>query len=177
MSDDALASAVEALDIAVFEQRPDGGFTSIGSVPAWFRTFGRSSTFPFLGSFLEEARTFWSEPRQTPLRWGPCTEVDANGQQLQFMVSAVSFPSHKFLIFELNRGGDEIQATLQLARQRALDHEAAIKELRAFATAIIELASQAGEAMIRSDREHLLRRIASMGAALIERVDRMREAK
>ena len=52
----------------------------------------RNPTFPFLGSFLSQARQFWSEPRADRLTWGPCAEVDPEGREFHFTVSAVSLP-------------------------------------------------------------------------------------
>ena len=171
MTEHALTSAVEALEIAVFEQRPDGGFRSVAPVPSWFRTFGKSTTFPFLGSFLDEARAFWSEPRATPLKWGPCAEIDESGRQVQFIVSAVSAPTHKFLIFELDRHIDDIQHTLQKAREQALIHEAAIKDVRTCATAIVGLTRQLHEAPADPDRDELLQRLSRASETLIQRIE------
>jgi len=123
MSNDALQAAVTALEIAIFEQGPDGGFTSVGTPPAWMAAFRRNPTFPFLGSFLPQARQFWSEPRADRLTWGPCAEVDPEGREFHFTVSAISLPDHKFLVFELDRHAEPMRALLQQAREQALARE------------------------------------------------------
>ena len=92
MSNDALQAVVAALEIGIFEQGPDGGFASVGTPPAWMAAFSRNPTFPFLGSFLPQARQFWSEPRPDRLTWGPCAEVDPDGREFHFTVSACRCP-------------------------------------------------------------------------------------
>lgn len=123
MSSDALAAVVTALEIGIFEQGPDGGFSSVGTPPAWMAAFSRNPTFPFLGSFLPQARQFWSEPRADRLTWGPCAEVDPTGREFHFTVSAVSLPDRKFLVFELDRHAEPMRALLQKAREQALARE------------------------------------------------------
>ncbi len=120
MSNDALQAVVSALEIGIFEQAPDGGFASVGTPPAWMAAFSRNPTFPFLGSFLPQARQFWSEPRADRLTWGPCAEVDADGREFHFTVSALSLPDRKFLVFELDRHAEPMRALLQKAREQAL---------------------------------------------------------
>ena len=122
---DALAAAVHALDIAVFEQSPEGTFISVAPVPAWMTAFSRNPTFPFLGSFLASARDFWAEPRTGRLTWGPCAEVDEAGRQFHFTVSALSLPDHRFLVFELDHDAEQTRAALQKAREVILENEQA----------------------------------------------------
>jgi hypothetical protein len=123
MSDDALQAVVAALEIGIFEQGADGEFISVGAPPAWMAAFSRNPTFPFLGSFLSQARQFWSEPRADRLTWGPCAEVDPEGREFHFTVSAVSLPDRKFLVFELDRYAEPMRALLQKVREQALAQE------------------------------------------------------
>jgi hypothetical protein len=122
MSNDALQAVVAALEIGIFEQRPDGGFSSMGTPPAWMAAFSRNPTFPFLGSFLPQARQFWSTTHADRLTWGPCAEVDADGREFHFTVSALSLPDLKVLVFELDRHAEPMRALLQKAREQALAH-------------------------------------------------------
>ena len=124
MSSEALQAVVTALEIGVFEEGPDGGFTSVGPPPAWMAAFSKNPSFPFLGSFLPQARQFWSEPRADRLTWGPCAEVDPAGQPFYFTVSALSLPDRKFLVFELDRQAEPMRALLQKAREQALGRPA-----------------------------------------------------
>ena len=120
MSNDALQAVVTALEIGIFEQGADGGFTSVGTPPAWMAAFNRNPTFPFLGSFLPQARQFWSEPRPDRLTWGPCAEVDPEGREFHFTVSAVSLPDRRFLVFELDRSAEPMRLLLQKVREQEL---------------------------------------------------------
>jgi hypothetical protein len=122
---DALAAALGALEIGVFRQDDDGGFVSAGPVPAWMAAFARNPTFPFLGAFLGQARAFWREPQAERLTWGPCAEVDDQGREFHFLVSAISLPEHKLLVFELDRSAEAMRAVLQKARDQALGRDAA----------------------------------------------------
>jgi hypothetical protein len=82
--------------------------------------FSKNPSFPFLGSFLPQAREFWSEPRADRLTWGPCAEADPAGQPFYFTVSALSLPDRKFLVFERDRHAEPMRALLQKAREQAL---------------------------------------------------------
>ncbi len=54
-----------ALDIVVMERRLDGSFLPLGALPPWFTGLGRDGTFPFLGTFLEEAAHILENPTLT----------------------------------------------------------------------------------------------------------------
>ncbi len=120
MKPESLEAVVRALVIGVFEQVADGAFTSVAPLPDWMRAFSQNPTFPFLGSFLIEARAFWAEPRDTRLTWGPCAEVDEAGREFHYRVSALSLPDHKYLVFELDHHAEETRAILQKAREVVL---------------------------------------------------------
>lgn len=125
MTPESLEAVVRALEIGVFEQGADGEFTSVSPLPDWMRAFSQNPTFPFLGSFLNEARRFWSEPRDTRLTWGPCSETDETGRTFYFRVSALSLPDHKFLVFELDHHAEETREILQKAREVVLHRQRA----------------------------------------------------
>lgn len=120
MDREALGALFLALEMGVFERDSAGGFVSVGPLPSWMTALVTGPSFPFLGSFLEEAREFWAVPRADALRWGPCTERDAAGQELHFTVAAVSLDVHKMLIFERDRSAETIRALLQHTRGKAL---------------------------------------------------------
>jgi len=120
---ESLEAVVRALEIGVFEQVADGAFTSVAPLPDWMRAFSQNPTFPFLGSFLIEARAFWAEPRDTRLTWGPCSEVDEAGREFHYRVSALSLPDHKYLVFELDHHAEETRAILQKAREVVLQRQ------------------------------------------------------
>ena len=87
--------------------------------PGWRPSVG-IRPFPFLGSFLPEARRFWSAPRPDRLTWGPCAELDPEGREFHFTVSALSLPDRQFLVFEIDRNAEAMRALLQKAREQAL---------------------------------------------------------
>ena len=123
MKPESLEAVVRALEIGVFEQVADGAFTSVAPLPDWMRAFSQNPTFPFLGSFLIEARAFWAEPRDTRLTWGPCSEVDEAGREFHYRVSALSLADHKYLVFELDHHAAETRAILQKAREVVLQRQ------------------------------------------------------
>ena len=118
---EALEAAVAALEIGVFRQDDSAGFVSVGRVPSWMSAFARNPSFPFLGAFLGQARHFWSEPQEGRLTWGPCAEVNERGEEFHFLVSAISLPSHKLLVFELDHAAAPLRAVLQKVREQALN--------------------------------------------------------
>jgi hypothetical protein len=117
---EALEAALSALEIGVFAEDESGGFVAVGPVPAWMSAFARNPSFPFLGAFLAEARQFWKAPQPGRLTWGPCAEVDERGGEFHFLVSAISLPARKLLVFELDRAAEPMRAVLQKAREQAL---------------------------------------------------------
>ena len=64
---------LSAIDVAVFERRPDGSF-ALAPPPRGLRIVA-DATFPFLGHILEEANEFWGRGSRAQ-DWGPCAEVD-----------------------------------------------------------------------------------------------------
>jgi len=127
VKNDAIGAALSALEIGVFERGADGGFSSLATPPAWLQAFSSDTSFPFLGSFLEEARQFWAEPRPSRLTWGPCAATNPDGTELHFRVSALSLPDRQFLVFELDPGAVMMREILQKAREQALERGGAAK--------------------------------------------------
>jgi hypothetical protein len=117
---EALEAALSALEIGVFAEDGSGGFLAVGPVPAWMAAFARNPSFPFLGAFLSQARHFWKEPQSGRLTWGPAVEVNERGEEFHFLVSAISLPSRKLLVFELDRAAEPMRAVLQKVREQSL---------------------------------------------------------
>jgi hypothetical protein len=124
MNDEVLASVLHAVGVAAFERRDDGSFTAVAPPPPWFAGLASDGTFPFLGHVLEEAVAFWDARTTGAREWGPCAEVDANGREFHFMVTALADGRTRYLLFRLDSGSDRMQAVLQQVRERALDAEA-----------------------------------------------------
>ena len=143
MNDDVLASVLHAVGVAAFERKDDGSFAAVAAPPAWFAGLASDGTFPFLGHVLEDAIAFWNARTVGSREWGPCAEVDANGREFHFMVTAVFDGRTCYLLLRLDSGSDRMQAVLQQVRERALDADARARRkseaARDVSTAIHEL--------------------------------------
>ena len=119
---DAVAVVVllPSLGIAAFEQNADGAFQPLAPAPAWFAGLGKDGTFPFLGHILEEAAAFWASKTDGVREWGPCADVDDNGQEFHYMVKAVTIGTRAFLVFQLDEAAERMREVLQKVRSDAL---------------------------------------------------------
>jgi hypothetical protein len=114
---------LSALDMVVFVRQPDGSFAAIGRAPGWFQSLSTDLTFPFLGTFLETAASFWTEPGDGCLWSGPCEQVDQTGRTFHFEVAAVSAGADRYLVFERRPEFEAMQQVLQKARELTLGQE------------------------------------------------------
>ncbi len=120
MTDDLLKTLLPAIDIAAFERRTDGTFSSIAPHPAWFSRLIGDVTFPFLGHVLEEAVAFWDSGTAARREWGPCEEVDDAGRPFHYKIIALTAGARQYLLFQLDRESDRMRDVLQKVRQDAL---------------------------------------------------------
>ena len=120
MTDNALSTLLAALDIAVFERRPEGDFQSLVPPPKWFKRLARDGTFPFLGHILEEATTFWNSGSEGLRAWGPCADVDESGAEFHYRVKALRVQTRAYLVFQFDEGAEELRKVLQKVREDAL---------------------------------------------------------
>jgi len=147
MSNDATtATILSALEIAAFERRTDGSFVSLVPVPEWFSVLGKDQTFPFLGTFLEDARIHWASSPSGRLRSGLCSETDEYGREYHFEVSAIVLGGRNLLIFELAPALEGMRLALQKARQQALNEEARGKSQGELLAAVTTLSVNAQDA-------------------------------
>jgi hypothetical protein len=116
MSDDVLKMVLLALDLAAFERREDGSFSSMAPRPEWFGRLVADPTFPFLGHILEEANEFWATGESGRREWGPVAEVDESGSEFHYKVAALAVPGGQFLVFQLDLGSDQVRQVLQKVR-------------------------------------------------------------
>jgi hypothetical protein len=135
MSEDLLKSLLPALDIAAFERREDGSFTSLAPPPAWFGRLVADPAFPFLGHILEEANVFWRSGGPGLREWGPVAEVDASGAEFHYKVAAVVTADARFLVFRLDQATEQIRRVMQTIRSRQLEAEQSGPESAAGQTA------------------------------------------
>src|SRR6476646_1202450 len=117
-NDSTITPILSALEIAAFERRPDGSFVSLVPVPEWFSVLGKDQTFPFLGTFLEDARIHWASSPSGRLRSGLCSETDDYGREFHFEVSAIVLAGRNLLVFELAPALEGMRLALQKARQQ-----------------------------------------------------------
>jgi len=120
MSASQLETLLPLLDVAAFVRHGDGSFSAISQPPAWFERLTSDTTFPFLGHILEEANGFWQRGLQGAADYGPCAEVDDNGREYHYLVTAVSGASAQYLVFQIDRGADRMRSVLQKVRSEAL---------------------------------------------------------
>ena len=119
--DAAVAALLPSLGIAAFEQNADGAFEPLAPAPAWFAGLGKDGTFPFLGHILEEAVAFWASRTDGVREWGPCADVDDNGQEFHYIVKAVTVGTRALLVFQLDEGAERMRDVLQKVRSDALE--------------------------------------------------------
>jgi hypothetical protein len=108
------------LDVVVLERRLDGSFVPLVPVPGWFAGLEKDGTFPFLGTFLEEATQFWAGTVRGRLPSGLCAATNAEGREFHFEAVAVAISGRHLLLFELPRGVDDLRSILQEAREEKL---------------------------------------------------------
>ena len=128
MTKDAVIALLPTLGIAAFEQNADGSFQPLAPAPAWFAGLGKDGTFPFLGHILEEAGAFWASKTDGVREWGPCADVDADGQEFHYMVKAVTSGAGAYLVFQLDEAAERVREVLQKVRSDALAHAQRPKE-------------------------------------------------
>ena len=120
MGDDLLAGLLQAMDMVVFERRPDGAFVTITEPPRWFALMNADLRFPFLGHILAEAGDFWDRRVPGVQDWGPAAELDEHGKEFHYKVMAVQAEERQYLVFQLDRGSERMRETLQKVREKAL---------------------------------------------------------
>jgi hypothetical protein len=123
MDTPALTAVTAALGIAVFVRHGDGSFDSLGPAPAWFVRVTSGETFPFLGHILEEANVFWQRRTEGRLDWGPVAELDKDGHEYHYTVTALTANRAQFLVFQLDTGAERMRDVLQKVRAEALSAE------------------------------------------------------
>ncbi len=130
------AGLLARLNIVALERRAMGQFKPLGAAPEWFERlfadvretggeFRLASDVSFLGNFLVDAETFWVARKAEVPRSGIWCEEDAHHNEHYFEASALSVESRELLLIEqLGTRYREKQATMQEARNRALQLEA-----------------------------------------------------
>jgi len=141
-----------SLGVTVLERTDDGSIVPQGPTPDWLRTSftgDPASRSTFLEGFLPEAEDFWSQGQPGRVRSGLCTEVDSEGSERHFEISAALAGHRKLLIVEsLESEFGERQQLYQRAREINLLREklerteAALRAAKEVAEAATQAKSQ-----------------------------------
>ena len=176
----ALATVAGALGIAAFSRQADGSFEPLGPAPDWFVTVTSGDTFPFLGHILEEAGTFWQ--RATPGRadWGPVAEVDGQGREYHYLVTALTVGTNQFLVFQLDAGAERMRDVLQKVRSEALSaeqdhasHRAAAESLHKTNGEIKTLLTQLSRTGLSPEQTELFKGLSQRSLSLTNGIGRL----
>jgi hypothetical protein len=181
MSDEILKTVLPALDLAAFQRRADGTFTSLAPRPAWFARLVADPTFPFLGHILEEATAFWNSGEAGRREWGPVAEVDDSGSEFHYRVTALTSAGSQFLVFQLDLGADQVREVLQKVRTDMLAAEqragSDARERKAHLSRLRRSADAFGDAILRgvlkkkTSVDPVLEALTTTGGELLEAID------
>lgn len=131
--DPGVIGIFSTLDIAVLKPTAHGVFTVAAPPPHWFLPLVADpigddslvSAFPFLDSFLPNARDFWARVEAGSLRSGTWVQRDSPDSESAFEATALRALSENYLLIAML--GEEFQqrrSALQSARSRGLEKEA-----------------------------------------------------
>jgi len=133
MQNPVLIDLLNALDIVVMEQKEDGSFRIVGSVPQWFMTlnpaalrdgdaFKPEGESEFLANYLIDAANFWAAQESGQLSSGPWIETDGSGNVFELEATAVAAGQKRLLLLEqVREAHQEKQAIIQTGREMQLD--------------------------------------------------------
>jgi hypothetical protein len=176
MTDDLLTTLLPALDVAAFKRDAGGSFTPIAPPPPWFTRLA-DVTFPFLGHILDDANEFWRSGRPGTCAFGPCAEVDETGREFHYTVKAIMVaPSgNQFLVFELDRGSEQLREVLQKAREQTLaldsnreNQSRSAADIRRTGREILQLLHQLSASSTNTAQAELLTALRAKCSALIK---------
>ena len=163
MSESLLSTLVGILDIVVLERLHGGSFRQIGTEhpPSWFTEAFHNAdpgapvtlvqAFPVLDSFLSDAEVFWQRMAYGRLDGEPFVLSGAGGQEVALVMTAVALQGRHFLFVQRVAGFDEQRRILQVARDKALDHEQVVRQIDALRRPVSKLTTLADELSQSSD--------------------------
>jgi hypothetical protein len=154
MRDPILTDVFHALDLFVAERLPNSSFVALTPPPRWLTRFLSSTAegapitlvqaFPFLGGFLTEAEGFWRDGASRSMTSGPFA-VDDPGGELLLRAWALNVGVNTLLVLARLKGEADTRPMLQTARDNALAHEKAVRQIGATDAPLRELSRLAGE--------------------------------
>lgn len=180
MSEHRLATVLHSLQTAAFTRLPDGSFEPLAPPPDWFRRITAETTFPFLGHILAEAAAFWQRGTPGSTEWGPCAEVNEDGVEYHYMVSAIVADGGQYLVFQLDSGADRMREVLQKVRSQALSaeqdaasYEAVVAEMRRTNKDVKELLQLLVVSNLTPPQLELINKLAAKSVDLIGSASRL----
>jgi len=137
-SAEPLQDVVRGLGLAVLEWSA-GQWRIIGEAPAWCTQFCSCplnsaelpSTFPFLDTFLGDARRFWDEEKEGRLRSGAWVQRGSDGIERVLEAEALLTRGRRFLLIRLaGEDWEERRIAIQALRSQRLSDERKEKRAR-----------------------------------------------
>ncbi len=136
----ATPSLFGALDMLVFERRPDGRFARASPLPEWYRALGRGEgdaadvapedAFPFLDVFLREAREKLGASASGRVDSEFWTETSSGGDEVHLRAASVRAEGKDLLVVSRDDASfREQRLILQRARDLKRAHSALAREL------------------------------------------------
>lgn len=131
---------IRALNVAVFELRPNEKLRLISDSPEWLTRLwpeavnGDSlyleSRFLFLSDFTQMALEHWQASHRTPLDSELWTEIDAKGSEILLKATALLFDEKQlFLVQPSTVDQERFRTLLQEGRNLAIDHYQLLKSV------------------------------------------------
>lgn len=179
MTSERIASDLfNSLDVLALERLDDGLFRLIGAVPGWFERLYPTAISEtgylkltdeliFIESFLAEAAGFWTANSSGRLKSGSWCETDSSGGEQYLEASALCLDGRRVLLIEpLKFTHEEMQATVQKAREKSLDYQRLARAEEALRK------SEAKNRALLSAIPDVMYRISKGGVYLDYKVDR-----
>ncbi|MCP4670604.1 MAG: response regulator [Desulfobacula sp.] len=129
-----LMDLAKVLDFAIMEMNDQGNFVLTGTPPPWINIILDSNqilsgqpyqedVFNFLGNFIQEAKSRWSNNYQGSFKSGIWIEKDETGQEFLFETTAIDIDGRKLLIIAHDVCHPyEKQSIIQKGRSLALQY-------------------------------------------------------
>ena len=139
MNEELLRDLLHALDLAVVERLPKGGYFLHGWMPDWLAgafdaapdAQGRlGGALPFLDHFLPQAQNAWYTGPEARADSGPFA-AEVGGEDLLLRASAITLGTRTMLVLERLTGEADTRPILQKAREHLLDTERLTRQIAA----------------------------------------------
>lgn len=173
MDDVTIEDLVGALDLALIEWLPDGGYRPLSEItPQWFRGTVPWRSVPFLGHFVDEARRYLHDHAGGVIASDQFA-VQSGSDELLLHARAFKMSGRLVMILERLTGATDVRPMLRKAREQTLQLEELTRNAQAVHGPFAAVA-RAAEALERTGAsgdqpapiDALTRAIASLGEAV-----------